>query len=225
MTRIELAVLDMAGTTIADDGAVEDAFMTAMAQVLGEADLAGLAEIGQYVQTSMGQSKIVVFRHLLDGDEVLAQRANQAFEDAYGGHVSSGRIVPIPGAGEAIASLRSSGVKVALATGFSPTTQRAVIDAVGWTDAVDLQIASADAGRGRPYPDLPLTALLRLGIDDVRSLAVVGDTAADMLSGVRAGASVVAGVLTGAHDETALRGAGATHVLRSVVDLPALLTS
>lgn len=44
-----------------------------------------------------------------------------------------------------------------------------------------------------------------------------------MLSGVRAGAGVVAGVLTGAHDEDALRGAGATDVLASVADLPALL--
>jgi phosphoglycolate phosphatase-like HAD superfamily hydrolase len=40
---------------------------------------------------------------------------------------------------------------------------------------------------------------------------------------VRAGASVVAGVLTGAHDEPALRAAGATHVLASIVDLADLL--
>jgi phosphoglycolate phosphatase len=44
-----------------------------------------------------------------------------------------------------------------------------------------------------------------------------------MLSGRRAGASIVAGVLTGAHDGTALTAAGATHVLETVADLPALL--
>jgi len=42
-----------------------------------------------------------------------------------------------------------------------------------------------------------------------------------MLSGVRAGAGVVAGVLTGAHDEKALRASsGATQVLGSVAELP-----
>ena len=54
-------------------------------------------------------------------------------------------------------------------------------------------------------------------------VAVVGDTSYDMLSGVRAGAGLVAGVLTGAHDAQALRSAGATHVLDSVAELPRLL--
>lgn len=69
-----------------------------------------------------------------------------------------------------------------------------------------------------------LTALLRTrAAGSVQEIAVAGDTAYDMLSGVRAGAPVVAGVLTGAHDGEALRAAGATHVLPSVAGLPALL--
>lgn len=57
----------------------------------------------------------------------------------------------------------------------------------------------------------------------MRQIAVAGDTGYDMLTGVRAGASVVAGVLTGAHDEARLRADGATHVLGSVAELPGLL--
>jgi phosphoglycolate phosphatase-like HAD superfamily hydrolase len=59
--------------------------------------------------------------------------------------------------------------------------------------------------------------------DDMRQVAVVGDTSYDVLSGVRSGASVVAGVLTGAHTEDAHRASGATHVLSSVAALPAVL--
>jgi phosphoglycolate phosphatase-like HAD superfamily hydrolase len=44
---------------------------------------------------------------------------------------------------------------------------------------------------------MPLTALLRLGGDSVASLAVVGDTPADVECGLRAGAGLVAGVLSG----------------------------
>ena len=69
-----------------------------------------------------------------------------------------------------------------------------------------------------------LAALLRTGaVDDVRRIVVAGDTSYDMLSGVRAGAGTVAGVLTGAHDGAALRAHGATHVLASVAELPALI--
>jgi phosphoglycolate phosphatase-like HAD superfamily hydrolase len=75
---------------------------------------------------------------------------------------------------------------------------------------------------------LVLNALLRMGIDDttlndVAQVAVVGDTGNDVLSGRRAGASIVVGVLTGAHDRDALLAAGATHVLDSVAELPGLL--
>ena len=82
-------------------------------------------------------------------------------------------------------------------------TQDAILAALGWQDLAHLTLCPADAGgRGRPYPDMVLTAFLRTGAADaVGQLAVVGDTAYDMLSG-----------------------AGATHVLGSVAELPALLT-
>ena len=74
----------MAGTTVADDGLVVEAFEAA-------ATAGGLAASGpqrdharQYVLDTMGQSKITVFRALFD-DESTAQRANAAFEDAYRG--------------------------------------------------------------------------------------------------------------------------------------------
>jgi phosphoglycolate phosphatase-like HAD superfamily hydrolase len=44
---------------------------------------------------------------------------------------------------------------------------------------------------------MPLTALLRLGGGSVHELAVAGDTPSDIEAGLRAGAGIVAGVLTG----------------------------
>ncbi|OIV38338.1 haloacid dehalogenase [Mangrovactinospora gilvigrisea] len=217
----QVAVLDMAGTTVADDGAVEDAFRTAVGR-LGIEDPAELDRMLGYVRETMGQSKITVFRSLL-GDEDRAHAANAAFEDAYAARIAAGAVAPVPGAADAIAELRAAGVRVALATGFSRTTQDTLLAALGWAGAVDLTLCPADAGRGRPHPDLVLTAALRLAADDVRAVAAVGDTAGDMESGRRAGAGTVAGVLTGAHDAETLRAAGATQVLGSVRELPALL--
>ncbi|QUH05032.1 phosphonatase-like hydrolase [Saccharopolyspora erythraea] len=218
---IELVVLDMAGTTVADGGLVEAAFTDAIAEVgVAESDPAfpGMLD---HVRRTMGESKISVFRTLLDGDETRARQANEAFERAYGRRV--GECAEIDGAAETIRRLRGSGVKVALTTGFSEATQRQIIDALGWEGLADLTLTPAQAGRGRPYPDMVLTALLRLGVDDVRHVAVVGDTAYDIGSGLRAGASVVAGVLTGAHGTAELTEAGATHVIDSVRDLPAIV--
>ncbi|MFD8595805.1 phosphonatase-like hydrolase [Kitasatospora sp. NPDC059646] len=219
---VTLVVLDMAGTTVADDGLVELAFAAAARSQGVETGSPEHAAMLEHVRATMGESKISVFRHLF-GDEDRAQAANLAFEAAYEALVDQGHCEALPGAAEAIAELRGRGRKVVLTTGFSRTTQDRILDALGWRSVADLTLCPADAGRGRPYPDLALTALLRTRTDSVRQMAVAGDTGYDMLTGARAGASVVAGVLTGAHDEARLRADGATHVLGSIAELPGIL--
>ncbi|MFJ2780546.1 phosphonatase-like hydrolase [Kitasatospora sp. NPDC087315] len=219
---IRLVVLDMAGTTVADDGLVEQAFQAAAGSLGVEAGSPEHARMLEHVRATMGESKISVFRHLF-GAEDKAQRANAAFEAAYHDLVDAGHCAALPGAAEAIAELRGQGRKVVLTTGFSRATQDRILTALGWQSVADLTLCPAEAGRGRPYPDLALTALLRTATDSVRQVAVAGDTGYDMLTGTRAGASVVAGVLTGAHDEARLRADGATHVLASIAELPGLL--
>ncbi|MFC9560590.1 phosphonatase-like hydrolase [Agromyces sp. NPDC056965] len=219
---IELIVLDMAGTTVADDGVVERAFELA-AERSGIATGEAFDRALQYVRDTMGQSKIEVFRVLADGDEDAAQRANSAFEGAYAELVASEGVAEIPGAADVIRELRGAGASVVLTTGFSPETRTAIIDALGWHDLADAVLSPADAGRGRPHPDMPLTALLRTGASAVDAMVVVGDTVSDVASGVNAGAGFVVGVLSGAHDRDALEEAGADAVIDSITELPALL--
>ena len=216
---IRLAVLDMAGTTVRDDGAVERAFVEAVSVQLGD----GTAQALEYVRATMGQSKIVVFRALFDGDEEAAQAANRRFEQAFDAAVDRGEIGPIAGAEAALADLRTNGLLVCLTTGFSASTRDRIIDALGWRSSIDLALSPDDAGRGRPYPDMILTALLRLGVDDVHEVAVAGDTTSDLLAGTRAGAGVVAGVLSGAHARAELERAPHTHIIDSVAELPVIL--
>ncbi|MFJ9685078.1 phosphonatase-like hydrolase [Streptomyces bacillaris] len=222
--RFDLVVLDMAGTTVADGGLVEQAF-SAAAERLGVQQGSEEHERQlRYVRATMGESKISVFRHLF-GEEEKARYANTAFEEAYGELVDGGRVAPVPGAREAVERLTAEGRTVVLTTGFARTTQDAVLAALGWPDLVPLTLCPADAGgRGRPYPDMVLAAFLRTGaVDDVRRIAVAGDTSYDMLSGARSGAGLVAGVLTGAHDRDRLERSGATHVLGSIAELPDLI--
>jgi phosphoglycolate phosphatase len=218
-TRIETVALDMAGTTVLDKGLVTGAFTRAWERKQGTERF---DEAMRHVIDTMGMSKIEVFRGLVSEDE--AQALNVAFEAAVAELVAEGVVAPIPGSEDAIRSLKAEGRRVVLTTGFSRETADLVLRTLGWEDIADLTITPAEAGRGRPAPDMPLAALVRTGGSSVAALAVVGDTESDVLSGRNAGAGVVAAVMTGGHvSREALEAAGPTRVLESVVELPALL--
>jgi phosphoglycolate phosphatase len=216
LTHITVACLDMAGTTVRDDGAVIDAFASAIATQ--NLPVAAYQQAMRDVRSSMGQSKIEVFRRILGGEQA-ARQANEAFEDHYAAAVRAGHVAAMPGATDVFKTCREAGIRVCLATGFSPTTRDAIISELGWGDLIDLALSPADAGRGRPWPDLPLTALLFLHGGAVGELAVAGDTASDVESGLRAGAGVVAGVLTGASSRADLEQAGAPLILDTIGDI------
>ncbi|HTT87689.1 MAG TPA: HAD family hydrolase, partial [Acidimicrobiales bacterium] len=120
---IRLAVLDMAGTTVSDDGVVMAAFRQALDAVGGAPGGAGGKDPEEFLVKTMGQSKIEVFTELFGGDEAKAARANAAFEAAYGRSIANGALHPIPGAEETMAALRHAGVAVCLTTGFAPATR------------------------------------------------------------------------------------------------------
>jgi phosphoglycolate phosphatase len=222
MIPIRLAALDMAGTTVEDAGAVEEAFQGAL-DAVGLTAAALTEDPAAYIRRTMGQSKIEVFTQLLGGDRGRAAQANDAFERVFGQAVERGEVSAMPGAEETFADLRERGVRVCLTTGFAPSTRDLVIRTLGWEESVDLALSPIDAGRGRPWPDMILTAVIRLRIEDVAEVAVVGDTAGDLLAGSRAGASMVVGVLSGAHTRAELEAVPHTHLIDSVADLSSLL--
>ena len=215
--RIQLAVIDMAGTTVADDGLVINAFEAAATAVGVPSDGEERERARKYVIDTMGQSKIAVFRALL-ADEDARAASQPRIRACVRRPDRRGQCRPIEGAAEAISRLRAAGVKVALTTGFSGTTQEKLLAALGWQSLADLALAPGDGVRGRPFPDLILTAVIRAEVDAVHNVAVLGDTSSDVESGRRAGVAIAAGILTGAHDEHQLRDAGATHVVNDVAE-------
>ncbi|MEU8269381.1 HAD family hydrolase [Sphaerisporangium sp. NPDC049002] len=220
---IKLACLDLAGTTIGDIAMVERAFAEAIATQGIVPGTGAYARAMVHVHRSRGCPKIEVFRGIFPGNEAQAQAANLTFERSYEDAIERSGLVPVPGTVEALEKLRASGVKICVITGFSRATLGRVLSSVGWMDKIDLALCPEDAGRGRPWPDMVLTAVLRLRIDDVRHVAVAGDSESDMLCGSRAGASIVAGVLTGVHSHERLMRGGATQIIDSIADFPSLI--
>ncbi|MGI5493117.1 HAD family hydrolase [Microtetraspora malaysiensis] len=226
MTPVRLVCLDLAGTTIGDIAMVERAFAEAIATQGIVPGTGAYARAMVHVHRSRGCPTIDVFRGIFPGNEAQAQAANLTFERAYEGAIERTGLFPLPEAVEALRQLREAEVKIALITGFTRSTLGRVLGTLGWAGELDFALCPEDcSGRGRPFPDLILTALLRAGLEDVREVAVLGDSENHMLAGRRAGASIVAGMLSGGHSRERLIDGGATHIVESVAEFPALLTA
>jgi len=220
-SAIKLVAFDVAGTTVNDDGLVIAAFKAAFEKSQPELWPEKGEIWTQYAIDTMGQSKIHVFTELL-GDIELAKVANVAFEEAYMNEVAEQGISPITGTLETFAALKERGIAIALSTGFSRSTLDPMLFELGWLGLIDASVTPEEAGRGRPHPDMLNFLANKLNIQMPESVMVVGDTAADMQSGVAYGAAQVIGVLSGAHKEADLHAAGATSIINSVADLSSL---
>ena len=220
---VTLACCGLLGTTADDNGMLERAFAEACATQGIVPGTAAYAHHMVGVHRAQGQSAVDVFRGLFPDSDGRAEAAALSFERSFRTAMDRSGISPVPGAEEAITRLSDSGVRVCLVTGLSRRLLSLVLDTLGWWRLIDLTLCPDDVPRGCPWPDLALTAMLRLGVEDVRAAAFAGSTASEVQCGKRAGAAVVAGVLTGGHTRDRLRGAGATHLIDGLGELPGLL--
>ena len=216
---IALVVLDMAGTTVADPGLTEMAFVSALREQDVESGSRELATMLAHIRATMGEPVLSVLTRVFAGDENRAKGGLKSFDARYAEFADAGQLVAMPGAAYAIEVLRESGIQVALTTGFSAATQICILDTLGWHDVADVTVRADEA-----QPNSVSAAAQALGIDDPALIATVGDTAYDIECGRRAGAKFVAGVLTGAHSGETLQAAGATHLLQAAMSLPEFIT-
>jgi len=228
VSMIELAVLDMAGTTIDDGGAVYRALEEA---VVG----AGATVDATDLQTWMGTDKVTAITALLrlggrgdaqPTDEVVAT-AFAHFKAVLAASYASSPPVALPGVPEALATLRGRGIKVVLTTGFDREVAMGILGVLGWTvgeDAratLDAVVTTSDVPAGRPAPYLIHHAMELTGVTDVRRVLAAGDTVVDVEAARNAGVIAV-GVLTGQVSRASLEAVSHDHVLPGVVELPAL---
>jgi phosphoglycolate phosphatase len=144
-------------------------------------------------------------------------QAERAVTDIEVAAASKARL--LPGAADALASLRRAGLAVALITRNS----RAAADIVLRTSPEhDLLLTRDDVPRAKPDPDHIHRALHALGRSPGRT-AVVGDHLFDIHAGRAAGVRLCIGVRTGSSTDDALLEAGADLILDSVADLPSWL--
>jgi len=223
---IELAVFDMAGTTVEDGDAVNASFRAALSSASIEVDPVA-------VNAVMGLPKPEAIRILLSGNchqvsDLLVDAIHEDFVRRMREHYEFDPFVrEVPGAAAAFAALRRAGILVALNTGFSRTICATLLSRLGWhaPAVIDADVASDEVPRGRPHPDMIRLLMSRLGIKDPSRVAKVGDTRADLEEGANAGCGLVIGVTSGTFTREELRTYPHTHILDSVAEVPTLVFS
>lgn len=218
MNGLRLVVFDMAGTTVTDTGGVVNRHLRdALAA-------AGFSAGVDAVNAVMGIPKPEAIRTLTGAAPQTVASIHADFVARILRHYREDpSVAAVPGARECFDRLRAAGIRVALDTGFSRDIVDAIVERLGWGDAVDATIASDEVARGRPFPDLIDALRARLGIDDPAGVAKVGDTPSDLEEGFAAGCGWVIGVTEGSHTRAELEAHRHTHLIGSVADLPALL--
>ena len=222
---VSLVCCDIVGSAAVDGSVLERAFAEAIAtQGVVTGTAAYVRSMVQFDRTR-GWSPPVVMHSLFPDDEIRAQAANLAFDRSLAAALDRFGVLPLPGANDALAKLAAAGIKLCLLSCLSRPAVSLILERLAWWQRADLVLCADDVARGFPWPDLVLTAILRLGIGDVRDVAVVTASESGVLSARRAGARLVVGVLSGVHDGSRLRRAGATHLLEDLSDLPDLVAS
>lgn len=219
---VSLVCCDVASLVI-DGSVVERAFAEAIAT---QGIVAGTQD---YVRSMVrldrarGRPTADVLDEIFDGDEPRAQAAALAFDRSFRAAAERfGMTVPADVVA-ALTKVARAGAKICLISGLSGNACAGILGALCRPGVADLALCAEDAPRGFPWPDLVLTAMLRLGARDVREVAVISATESGLLSGYRAGARIVAGIGDGSRRVKALHEAGATHVLDNIAALPDLI--
>ncbi len=199
--RLQAVVLDWAGTVV-DFGsfAPTQIFVEAFAEF-------GVAVSLEEARGPMGMGKWDHIRTLCDLPQI-AERYRRVF-----GRTPSdddvtalyNRFMPlqiekiaehsalIPGALQAIASLREQGLKIGSCSGYPKVVMDKVVELAARNGYVaDHVVATDETPNGRPWPAQALANVIALGIDDVAACVKVDDTWPGILEGRKAGMWTVA---------------------------------
>jgi beta-phosphoglucomutase family hydrolase len=131
----------------------------------------------------------------------LARRKTALYHELADGHA-----LPVPGVVEFIRALAAAGVPRALATSAAAESAARILGGVGLAGAFPVQVTAGQVRRGKPDPEVYLTAAARLGVPPA-ACVVFEDAVVGVEAARRAGMTVVG--LTTAHAEAELREAGA----------------
>jgi phosphonatase-like hydrolase len=222
--RIKLAVFDIAGTTVLDNGFVADAFVNAF--VMNGYDIS-VEDTHPY----MGVKKIVAVRSMLEKleadftDAEVQEIHNDFVSEMVDFYEYDSSVKPFDDTEDVFRQLKEKGIRIALNTGFPKIIADTIIHRFQWKEKnlLDDYIASDEVENGRPFSLMIEQLMFRAGIDDPMLVAKIGDTSVDIEEGLNAGCRYVIGVTTGTGSSEELLQYQPTHIVHRLSEIPSIL--
>jgi phosphonatase-like hydrolase len=224
---IELVVFDIAGTTVADKGNINEVFIKAFAN-------AGITGVNPAdVDDVMGYRKkdaieIIVAKYTpgLESNKAFIDAIHEDFNNRMIRHYeTSEELVPLPFAEKVFKELHGNKIKVALNTGFTRAITTPILKRLGWNTApfIDSVICSDEVPEGRPHPFMIECLMQKLNVKYADDVAKVGDTKVDIEEGKNAGCGIIVAITTGAYTKEELAKYQPDYVIDSLEILPSLI--
>jgi beta-phosphoglucomutase family hydrolase len=132
----------------------------------------------------------------------LARRKTALYHE-----LADGQAAAVPGVVDFVRALATAGVPRALATSAVADSAARILKGLGLSSAFPVQVTAGQVRRGKPDPEVYLTAAAHLGVPPA-ACVVFEDAVVGVEAARRAGMAVVG--LTTAHADAELRAAGAT---------------
>ncbi len=238
MTKIQLVVFDMAGTTVKDNKEVEQCFLQAAAQT-------GLTAPSDRVVAMMGWAKRLVFETLWreqlgkdhpDYPQKVAQ-SYERFTEILEHHYLTEPVAAIANCAEVFAWLKLQGIKIALNTGFYRKVTNIILQRLGWDQGLNQNYIGSENAiisasitpseiynqEGRPAPYMIQKAMYQLGIKDPQTVIAIGDTPSDIQAGRNAHCRFCCGVTYGTHTQEQLIPYGPDRLLNSLWEIKEMI--
>lgn len=220
--NIQLVIFDIAGTTVADRGNINEAFRNAFLTV-------GITVTADDVDIVMGYRKIEAIKIIinkyapdLSEDERIIKDIHDVFEKSMiEFYEEDEQLEPLPFTLSVFQLLQERKIKVALNTGFTRSITNAILNRLGWIDnpLIDTTICSDEVPEGRPYPFMIQQIMQKLLIENVEDVVKVGDTEVDVKEGRNAGCGLVIAITTGAYSREQLKQYHPDYIIDSLKEL------
>lgn len=226
MQKIDLAIFDMAGTTVDEQNVVYQTLQKVINQQGFDFSLDDVLRIGAGKEKR--QAIMDVLRELaadVTDLENIAHKAFEQFKPTLKSAYAELEVKTFPGVDTFLRDLRKSGVKVVLSTGYDRLTAETLLGKLNWqiNDVFDTLITADDISNSRPHPEMIYQAMHQFGITDSNRVLKAGDSLIDIEEGKNADCGITVGVLSGAQTHEQLAQGEPTYILASVADLRDIL--
>ncbi len=216
----QLAVFDIAGTTVKDRDYVAIAFIEAFQHYGIDLQVNEISPLMGFKKTEAIE-RVLIDKQVAHTVNVIEDIHNHFVNAMVSFYATAHEVEPLPGAEDIFRLLHEKGIHVVLNSGFPRVIVDAIVDRLGWMEngLIDGYIASDEVEMGRPYPIMIHQLMKQFGVESPAAVIKIGDTMVDIQEGRMAACGLVLAVTTGAYTREQLAEYSPDHILDSLDEI------